>query len=183
MTLKNQYIINAGKFGQIVPLEKKYIDAQFVRRINDPGIKKYLNNKKKYSKRNCIQYLNTKSKNKDFYFLLLSPGKNQTRIGTATLTKPKYNKTKFGFMIFNRFYLGSLASRYLFQVLLKFAFKELKVKKILAGTHFNNKAAQHALIYNNFKLIKKNKTYFHFTLTRKAFTNVQRNIKYVSIKF
>ena len=169
---KEKIVIDIKNSAKIKSFNKNNINNKFLKCLNNKTINRYLESKKKYTKRDCIKFFKERETRGDYYFSLNIKKKNFISVGTATLTKPYKRTTKLGFMVYDKNFLGSIHIRYIFNAILQFAYTKLNVSKILAGTDVNNRSAQHMLLYNNFKLKKKTKKYFYFYLSRNKFKNI-----------
>ena len=160
--IKNLKIIKKNQYVKLVVFQKKFINADFLKCLNDKSVNEYLDvGKEKQDKKKAIKYFEDRKINGDYYLAIMN--ENNSLIGTITLRIIKKSLVSIGFMIAKKKYFGTKHSRDSFQMALSFAFKRLKAKKILAKTEKKNASSNFNLMRNGFKLYKKtDKSFFFF---------------------
>ncbi len=177
--LNNQFILK-NKHVTLKPFEKKNISERFLTYLNNKKINQYLEiGRKKQTKKSALNYLHQMRIKKYHYWAIIENRKKKL-IGTITLRKKNKNIAYLGYMIGLKKYHGSQHSDNAFRMALDFSFKKLNLKKIQGGAAKGNTGAIFNVMRNGFKLTKKKKNSFLFSLIKK---NFKRRIKYEVFEF
>ncbi len=160
---------------EIKPFKPKFITKRFINFLNDKKVNQFLTTrKKKQSLSSAKSYYLKMKKEKNLYHGIFDQKRNKI-IGTLTLRKKNFKTSFVGIMIGDRKYQGTKYTSNALNVYLDHAFRLLGFKFVEAGSHKPNLSSAVFFHMNGFKLKKKEKNIFFFTLNKKKFT---KNIKY-----
>ena len=153
---------------KLIKYKKPFVSQNWIRWLNDKDVTKYsdqrfikhtLNSQKKYIKilmeNNTIFY-------KIFY-------KNE-EIGNIFLTRIDQNNKncEVGYLIGEKKLWGKGIATYVVGIVIDYAFKRLKLKKIYSWCYENNIGSKKALMKNNFRIEGKIKKFYKFSKTRRV---------------
>ena len=129
-----------GKNFYLRVLCRKDLNKKYLSWLNDKEITQYLENpKKKYTKKDLLNYYNEINYSKKIIFAILDK-KNHKHIGNVGLNPidEKNKKTGLGGLIGEKKYWGSLAFTESMELLIDYAFEVRKFIKIESGVYENN---------------------------------------------
>lgn len=156
-TLENKHI-------KLKFFDKKLINNSYLQLFNNKSITKFLKIKKNYNLKKANNYFKGFFQTKEnlFWFIF----KDNKNIGTISL---RYNKNELylGYMIGYKRYWGKKESVYSRNIIIDYAFKNLKIKKILASCDKYNLSSGFSLIKSGFKIYKKKDDILLFELRKK----------------
>ena len=150
----------------ITNIRKKDINQKFVRSLNDNRLNKYLSTQKKKQKiKDALRYYNFMKKNR-YHYLKVFNKKTHEIIGTITFRPLSDQSFSLGFMLCSIKYLGSELFFQAVKNSMKYMFKNMRIKNILAATNKTNIQSTFFLIKLGFKLIGKSHYSFDFVKFR-----------------
>lgn len=144
------------------------ISKKWIKWLNDEDITKYsdqrfkihtINTQKKYIKNLC--------KGNSIFFKIYY--KNE-EIGNIILTSIDKNNDscEIGYLIGEKKYWNKGIATYVIKLVVSFAFKELKIKKIISWCYSNNIGSKKALLKNKFKIEGRLKKFYKFNNNKRV---------------
>lgn len=155
------------KYIKIEKIKKPIITKKWINWLNDKEVTKYSCQRLyKHTIDTQKDYLKKKIKEKKTVFFKLLFKKN--KIGIIVLTKiDNYHKNcEINYLIGDKSFWGKGVATHCIKLVLKYAFNNLKMKKIYTCIYSNNLASKKALMKNHFKIEGILKDFYKFKSRR-----------------
>lgn len=165
----NNYLIE-GKHIYLRRIKKTDVGKKYLNWMNDKKITTYLESRfQKWSLKKLMQYVKDETQRKDYIFWVIILKEDNKHIGNIKLGPINHihKYADLGFIIGDKRFWGKGYASEAVNLVVNFAFNNLRLHKITAGVYQNNLASLKVFQKNNFIIegIKKKQYYFNNNYT------------------
>lgn len=146
--MDNNKIIN-GRNIFLRKLNISDVNKDYLKWLNDPQVNRFLESRfEKWSLRKLKNYVKSVNKNKAYLFLAIISKDNNRHVGNIKIgSVNQYHKFgEIGIIIGEKQVWGKGLGREAIELATRYAFKKLKLNKLIAGIYANNAASYKAFI-------------------------------------
>ena len=148
---------------QLKKFKKPKITKKWISWLNDKEVTRFSDQRlSNHTFKSQNKYLKNKiNENKTIFFKVYL---NKNEIGIIVLTNiNKFHKScEINYLIGEKNIWNKGVATYIINVVIKYAFKKLKIKKIYTGVYSNNIGSKKALLKNKFKIEGVSKGFYKF---------------------